>query len=156
MLEMQSDIVRQSTLSKASAEARETGVYLQESSLIDRTYALRNRVERPRSRLPWFTIILAASCIPALMMDGGISSLSSRGVSMTEQGAGTPPLSSSPIVAVADTSRLSPEEALAHQINSMAEDASQKAMVTVTVGGKSFSREISMDDLRAMQAQSGQ
>ena len=77
MMEMGSDLARRTRLNNASMEARSEKGYMPRQSIVDKAERLRHQSERPKAkrRVPWFTIISVASCIPMFMMDGGVSGM---------------------------------------------------------------------------------
>ena len=127
MIELRSDIARRVALDDASADVRKNGPALyQQESMNDRLNALREKQNRPKRKLPWFTIISVVSCVPMLFMDGMNPMAMMGGRAPQTQG-----------------------QALEKSVNNAG--AGETATVSVNIGGKTFTKQISASDLQAMQ-----
>lgn len=134
MVELKNDMMRRARFDTASREAQEDDFdYAMHRTMDERLHAMRERQLRPKKRLPWFTIISILSCAPLFFMGGGDTA---------EQAIAS--LSSS-MPAVYGVSTATIENA-----KNMLQDTGN-AQVSITLGDRTVTREISPQDMEALQ-----
>jgi hypothetical protein len=138
MIEMRSDLGHKARLDAASIQARKEGAGLHDpmSVRLDQLREKQLRKSQKKRRLPWFTIISIVSCAPLLFMGDMMPSKSMGGGSAN-------------VAAVSSTAGISPQAAQ----TAAAALGDKKATVSVTIGGKTFTREVSARDIQALQSQ---
>ena len=126
MLEMKSDLQRRSSYNAASREARlDDFNYQKHETMEEKLTHLRDRQSRPKKRLPWFTIISIVSIVPMFFMGDMMPGKPSMG------------------------SRATPETQLSQSINESS--TNDMATVSVTIGGKTITRQLSVGEIQALQ-----
>jgi hypothetical protein len=136
MVEMRSDLARRSNFTTASEQAKKDGLGMgMYDSMQDRlNYHREKQSRKGKRRLPWFTIISVISIVPVFFMGDIIPSNNPKAMMK-----GQP---------VATTS--SPEQAVAQSIEQS--DASETAQISVTIGGRTITRNLTIEEIRQMQA----
>jgi hypothetical protein len=131
MIELKRDMMRQMELRNASRDVALNGHCVPDQTLIERRDAMRAQMTKPKRRIkvPWLTIIMVASCIPFFMGDGG-----EKMMAQTMQG-------------------LNPEMASKMKDPSIANMlGKENAKVSISMGGQTFEKEITAQDVRAVQS----
>lgn len=136
MIEFKSDIARRHSFSVASQEVKTKGYELPTESILERRDAMRAKQARKR-RIPWLTIITLGACIP-FMIDGEAKSTRSPEAEAAS--------------AVAKMHGNGMEDALKNP--SIADSLNEgNAKMTISIGGKTYEREISAHDVRKFQSE---
>ncbi len=135
MIEMKSDVMRRSSLSQASIQARKDDFdYSMHRTMDERLGDMRAKQSRPKRKIPWFTIITVVTTIPFLI-GGGMPSIGK-------------------VASQASTSGNIGNAQIQQAISTMQQHApNQNAKVSIEIGGKVIQREISINDLKALQGQ---
>jgi|GEM_PF-3570329 len=132
MIEMRNDVMRRATFDTATKEAAKDNFnYAMHQTMEERLSSFHAKQIKPKRKIPWFTIITVVTTIP-FFMNGSISSLSSMANSSSSQ-------ESQHINEV-----ISGMQAVAPDEN---------AIVSIQIGDRIVQREVSIDDLKALQGQ---
>jgi len=129
MIEMRNDVIRRATFDTATKDAAKDNFnYAMHQTMEERLGVLHAKQSRPKRKIPWFTIITVVSVIPFFMGDG---------IKLT---GSSPSLVGEPQIqqAISTMKSLSPNE---------------NAMVSIQIGDRVIQKEISIDDLQALQNQ---
>ena len=139
MVQLRSDLARQSELMHASLSAKREGAVFYKSPLYERLAEMQEKSNKRKARrFPWITVISVVSIIP--FMVGGSEDKSANSafntINQIQQGQNV-------------FAHTTPE----HEINNLlaVEGLNEKATVSVTIGGKTVSKELSVSDIQRMQ-----
>ena len=135
-IQMNSDLARQNELMQASLSAKREGAIMNKSPLYERLATMQAREERRRNRrFPWLTIVVALIALPFIMQEKSKASINVDA---------DIPFPTREEVYGSDT----PET----EFSTMMVDRKdhEKATVSVTIGGKTVSKEMSVSDIRKM------
>ncbi len=127
MIEMKNDVMRRATYDMASQEARkDTFNYEMHQTMEERLGAMREKQMRPKRKKPWFLIFTVVTTIPIFFMGDMLPSLS-----------GVPQM-------------ITPEQ----QLQGVAKNAEggEMATVSVTIAGKTVSKQIPVSEVQSLQA----
>lgn len=135
-IQMNSDLARQNEFMQASLSAKREGAVMSKSPLYERLATMQAREERRRNRrFPWLTIVIALIALPFIMQEKSNASIDVDA---------NIPFPTREEVYGSDT----PET----EVSTMMIDQKdhEKATVSVTIGGKTVSKEMSVSDIRKM------
>ena len=140
MVQLSSDYARQKELMQASLTAKREGAEFVTSPLYERLTEMQAKAERRRGRKSkWFMILVAVSVIPFVF--GGDGDKVSHEAA-AESGVKTVQMSPDGVV--------SPEQEMDNMLAD--NDPYEKATVSVTIGGKTISRELTISEIQKLQS----
>lgn len=129
MVQMRNDFLRRASFDAATKEAAKDNFnYHMHQTMEERLATMRAKQMRPKRKIPWFTIITVVTTIPFLM-NGGLSDL------------------------VKQTKTVSGQQ-INEAISTMeAHSPNENAIVSIQIGDRTIQREVSIEDLRALQGE---
>ena len=144
MVHLKSDYIRQQEFMNASLSAKRENVggRMDKSPLFERLACMQEKEARRRNRrrLPWFTIVTVITIIPFMFGWGdGQSAMPDVTVSVIEEQESE----------VTQSTLWEPEEEMAAMMEETPEQ--EKATVSVTIGGKTVSKDIAVSEIQKMQ-----
>lgn len=134
MVELRNDMMRRAKFDTASRDARlDDFDYSMHQTMDERLGIMREKRLGPKKRIPWFLIITVISCAPLFFMGeegkkNALASIPSQQSSVEQY----------------------PEEELKQAISGG--NVEEMATITVTIGGKTMSKQIPVSELQAMQS----
>ncbi len=134
MVEMRSDLARKSSFSTASEEAKNDGLGMgMYESMQDRLdHHRQKQLGKRKRRLPWFTIISIITIAPIFFIGDVV------------------PTNPTSLMKGQSASTSTPEQAVTESIEKS--DASETAQISVTIGGRTITRTLTVEEIRQMQA----